>query len=98
MDVRNTGNDGHTQSQQQKSASKQNVTYHQNSLLQTQQQQQQQQQPVIGGLGSGVGGLKYHQLGDQNVTSTRFNEWDPYSSNRQQQLILSNERQKSPLK
>ena len=73
MDVRNTGNDGHTQSQQQKSASKQNVTYHQNSLLKT--QQQQQQQPVIGGLGSGVGGLKYHQLGDQNVTSIRFNEW-----------------------
>ena len=87
MDVRNSG-DGHQNHQpsvqQQKSASKQN-----SSLLQTQHQQQINS--------SGSAGIKYHQLGDQNVTSTRFNEWDPYSANRQQQLI-QNERQKSPLK
>jgi hypothetical protein len=104
MDVRNSG-DGHQNhqpsAQQQKSASKQN-----SSLLQTQHQHQINSSGgvVVGGVGGGgggggggVGGLKYHQLGDQNVTSTRFNEWDPYSANRQQQLSQS-ERQKSPLK
>ena len=92
MDMRNAGDNHHPQ--QQKSAGKQNSSY-QNSLLQA----QHQQQTPSGAMSSGPGALKYHQLGDQNVTSTRFNEWDPYSDNRQRQQQLSqNERQKSPLK
>ena len=107
MDVRSSGPDHHhqvqqqQQSQQQKSATKQQLNSPQSQL----QAQHQQQQiggggVVVGGVGSG-GGLKFHQLGDQNVTSTRFNEWDPYGASRvqQQQILLQqNERQKSPLK
>lgn len=83
---------------------------------QQQQQQQQsnqpqktlkQQQQQLNE--SNRGGLKYHQIGEQNVPSTRFNEWDPYGISKQQhlqqQFLLQqqqqqslSERQKSPHK
>jgi hypothetical protein len=82
------------------------------------QQQQQQQQPQKSLKQqqqqqlneSNRGGLKYHQIGEQNVPSTRFNEWDPYGISKQQhlqqQFLLQqqqqqqslSERQKSPHK
>ncbi len=59
-----------------------------------QQQQQQSQQHSPQKTRQPTAGVKFQQIGDQPAQSTRFNEWDPYASNRSQQ----NERQKSPQK
>ena len=66
--------------------------------------QQQQQQQQKSSLRQPNAGVKFQQIGDQPAQLSRFNEWDPYASNRAHAQLNSNnnvsgiERQKSPQK